>query len=72
MITIVINVDMKCLINNIEVNAKVTENLGWTQHGYANFVEYQGKEYVVVKKNGQWGTLEFVDKIQTVSQYRGQ
>jgi len=45
---------MKCFINGEEVNAKVTENLGF-QGGYnAKAVEYKGEEYIIVKKGGIW------------------
>jgi hypothetical protein len=43
---------MKCFIEGKEVQAKTTENLGWTEHGYARAVEYNGKEYIVVKNGG--------------------
>ena len=45
---------LKCQINGVEVNAKVTENLG-LQGGYrSKAVEYEGKEYIVVFDKGVW------------------
>jgi hypothetical protein len=53
---------MKCIINGKEVNAKVTENLGF-QGGYnAKAVEYEGKEYIVVNKSGTWQQRSVADR----------
>jgi hypothetical protein len=54
---------MKCFINGEEVNAKVTENLGF-QGGYnAKAVEYKGKEYIVVKKGDKWTQRTVVERL---------
>lgn len=54
---------MKCYINGEEVNAKVTENLGF-QGGYnAKAVEYGGKEYIVVKKGDKWTQRTAADRL---------
>jgi hypothetical protein len=45
---------MKCYIDGKEVNAKVTENLGFQGGNYAKAVEYQGEEHIVVKKGDKW------------------
>ena len=53
---------MKCIIGGKEVNAKTVENLGYQGGHYVKAVEYKGKEYIVVKRNGVW--------IQRVWDYR--
>jgi hypothetical protein len=47
---------MKVVINGKTVKAKTTENLGY-QGGYqARAVEFDGKEYIVIKDGGIWRT----------------
>lgn len=46
---------LKCLIDGKLQECKVVENLGYVHDvgAYAKVVEYQGKEYVIVKR-GAW------------------
>lgn len=47
---------MKCCIGKDfdPIDCKVTENLGFQGGYYAKFVEYDGEEFVVIKKDGKW------------------
>lgn len=47
---------MKCYIgiHFDPVDCTVTENLGFQGGYYAKFVEYDGEEFVVIKKDGKW------------------
>lgn len=53
---------MKIIFDGKSVEAKTTENLGY-QGGYqTKAVEYQGKEYIVIKDGGIWRTRTLEDK----------
>lgn len=55
---------MKCIIDGIEVNAKMTENLGYQGGAYRKAVEYQGKEYILTKIGGIWKQGNPINKLQ--------
>lgn len=63
---------MKCLIYGNVVDAKVVENLGFQGGYYTKAVEYEGKEIIVVRRNGRWEQWTGPNIIQPMSTWRGQ
>lgn len=64
---------MICIIKNKRQECKVTENLGYVHDvgTYAKAVEYDGKEYIVVKIGGQWRTRTAEEKLEPGGIYAG-
>lgn len=54
---------MKVVINGKEVEAKVTENMGYQGGRPTKAVEYKGKEYIVQKYGSIWKPREVTEKI---------
>lgn len=54
---------VKCIIDGIEVNAKITENLGYQGGAYRKAVEYQGQERIVTNIGGIWQTADPKSKL---------
>lgn len=54
---------MKCIIDGKEVNAKVTENLGFQGGAYRKAVEFEGRERIVTNIGGTWKTADSLSKL---------
>jgi hypothetical protein len=63
---------MKCLINGKLFNCKTVENMGYQNGYHVRAVIHDNKEYIVIKDNGQWRTVEHAEKIRQPSNYCGQ
>ena len=63
---------MKCLIHGKLLDCKTVENMGYQNGYYVRAVIHNNKEYIVIKDNGQWRTVEPIEKIRPASNYCGQ
>ena len=64
---------MKCVIDGKEVNIDyVVEDMGYQGGYYVKAVWHDGKEHIVIKKNGLWCTKDPAEKIMPVSRMMGQ
>jgi len=66
---------VKCLIYGKKMKCKTIENYGWSHwhNCYSKCVRVVDKqEYIVIKKNGVWRTLEIYEKIGKPGTYCGQ
>jgi len=64
---------MKCLIHGKLLDCKTVENMGYQNGFYVRAVVAQDdEEYIVIKDNGQWRTVEPIEKIRQSGNYSGQ
>jgi hypothetical protein len=60
---------MKCFINGVEVEAKVTENMGFQGGHYVKAIEYKGKEYIVQKQGKTWWTRTVEERVKPLRDF---
>lgn len=58
---------MKCFIDGVEVEAKVTENMGYQGGYYVKVIEYNGKEYIVQKVGKRWATRTVEERVKPLT-----
>ncbi len=63
---------MECFIHGKKVKCKVTENRGYQGGRYVKAVEYEGKEYIVIKDSRTWRMVDPIEKLKPVGNYIGQ
>jgi hypothetical protein len=63
---------MICIIHGEKRKCEVTENMGYQNGRYVKAVEYEGKEYIVIKDGKLWRTVDPIEKLRPVGHCVGQ
>ena len=63
---------MICYIHGERRECKITENMGYQGGRYVKAVEYEGKEYIVVKDGKLWRTVDPIEKFRLPGNCVGQ